>query len=201
MNFQHLKKEENHYPKIVVVYYSRSGHTKILAKIICEGMASINPNVRLINIDEISESDWNTLKTASGIILGSPTYMGGVAGEFKVFLDESSRRGFWINQLFADKMAAGFTIATYPSGDKLNTLMQLAIFAAQHGMVWVNNAGLGNKVSPKTDKVNTCGSWLGLMATSTTDKRKLINETDAITAFQFGVRFAQSVNRWEQKES
>ena len=58
--------------------------------------------------------------------------MGGVAGVFKVFLDESSYKGFWTNQVLANKMAAAFTVATYPSGDKSNTLMQLATFAAQH---------------------------------------------------------------------
>lgn len=199
MNFDYLKKEENYFPKIAVVYYSESGHTKKLAEMISKGIMSINTNVNLINISEMTVDDWNTLKMAAGIILGSPTYMGGVSGQFKLFLDESSSRGFWVNQLLVNKMAAGFTIATYPSGDKLSTLIQLAIFAAQHGMVWVNNAGLGNQVSPETKKINTCGSWLGLMATSISDKNKLISEADTIAAFQFGERFAKSVKRWEQK--
>jgi len=36
-----------------------------------------------------------------------------------------------------DKLAAAFTVSGSPSGDKLNTLTSLAIFAAQHGMLWI----------------------------------------------------------------
>ena len=32
---------------------------------------------------------------------------------------------------------AAFTVSGSPSGDKLNTLTSLAIFAAQHGMLWI----------------------------------------------------------------
>jgi NAD(P)H dehydrogenase (quinone) len=182
---------------IVIPYYSASGHTKALAEAILEGVKSINKNASLINISEITEKDWEALQSAEGIIFGSPTYVGGVAGAFKVFLDDSSSyKSFWVNQVLVDKMAAAFTVATYPSGDKLSTLMQLAIFAAQHGMIWVNNAGVGNKVSPEEKSINACGSWLGLMATSIPDKTKLISETDKSDAFHFGKRFAESVARW-----
>jgi NAD(P)H dehydrogenase (quinone) len=92
-------------------------------------------------------------------------------------------------------MAAGFTVATYPSGDKLNTLIQMSVFAAQSGMIWVNNSGLGEKLSGK-DIGNSCGSWLGYMATSICDKDKLIDDSDKIGALKFGKRFAQAVKRW-----
>lgn len=61
--------------------------------------------------------------------------MGSVAGQFKLFLDEFPYRGLWTEQKLVDKVAAGFTVATYPSGDKLNTIIQLSIFAAQFGMI------------------------------------------------------------------
>ena len=37
-----------------------------------------------------------------------------------------------------DKIAAGFTNSGSRSGDKLATLIQLALFAARHGMHWIN---------------------------------------------------------------
>ncbi len=37
-----------------------------------------------------------------------------------------------------NKIAAGFTNSGARSGDKLATLVQIAIFAAQHGMHWDN---------------------------------------------------------------
>ncbi len=44
----------------------------------------------------------------------------------------------WIDgPRWSDKLAAGFTNSKTMSGDKLNTLFDLAAFAAQHGMIWV----------------------------------------------------------------
>ena len=131
--------------EIIIIYFSGSGHTKKLASHIFSGIKSINQKVKLMNIDQIDEHDWQQLVAAKGIILGSPTYLGGLAGQFKLFLDQSSKKGLWVQQLLVDKLAAGFTVATYPSGDKLNTLIQMAIFAAQHGMIWVSNNELGSK--------------------------------------------------------
>lgn len=183
-------------PKIVIPFYSGSGHTHRVAEKILDGVKTINTNAHLIDISKITEQDWDSFETADGVILGSPTYMGGVAGAFKIFLDESSYRGFWVKQRLMNKMAAGFTVATYSSGDKLNTLMQLAIFAAQHGMIWVNNAGLGSKVSSEDKQSNENGAWLGLMATSIPDKENMISDSDKRTARLFGERFAKSLERW-----
>ena len=182
--------------EIIVLYYSGSGHTKILANNILSGVKSINKKAKLINVQSIDERGWQQLISAKGIMLGSPTYLGGVAGQFKLFLDQTSQKGFWRNQMLVDKMAAGFTVATYPSGDKLNTLVQLALFAAQHGMIWVNNDELGSKVKPENGELNQTGSWLGLMATSVKDKTQLISQSDKDTAYQFGIRFARQVARF-----
>ncbi len=186
--------------KIIILYFSASGHTRRLAEAIHKGANSINNNVLIININKMSEESWMQLENADGIIFGSPTFMGGLAGEFKLFLDESSYRRFWTKEIFKDKMAAGFTVATYPSGDKLNTIVQLAIYAAQHGMIWVNNCDVGIKVSSHSENYNQCGSWLGLMATSIQDKTKLIGDNDIQDAFHFGARFAKSVHRWNCSE-
>jgi hypothetical protein len=37
----------------------------------------------------------------------------------------------------ADKLCAAFTVSSTPSGDKLETLLALAVTALQHGMIWV----------------------------------------------------------------
>lgn len=182
--------------KIVIPFYSASGHTQRLAEAILGGVKTISSEVCLIDVSKLESSSWKLIEQADGIILGSPTFMGGVAGQFKLFLDEFSNRGLWTEQKFIDKMAAGFTVATYPSGDKLNTIIQLSIFAAQFGMVWINNCGLGRKVSKNEQDYNEWGAWLGLMATSIPDKSKLISELDLKCAEQFGIRFAKSVERW-----
>ena len=45
----------------------------------------------------------------------------------------------WFEQKWADKLAAGFTNSGSQNGDKQNTLVDIATFAAQHGMVWINS--------------------------------------------------------------
>jgi multimeric flavodoxin WrbA len=61
--------------------------------------------------------------------------MGSASAAFKVFMEASSRR--WMEQRWADKLAAGFTNSGSWNGDKQNTLVQFVTFAAQHGMLWV----------------------------------------------------------------
>ena len=53
----------------------------------------------------------------------------------KEFMEKSSRK--WYEQKWKNKITAGFTNSHSLSGDKLNYLMQLVVFAAQHGMIWV----------------------------------------------------------------
>lgn len=181
---------------IRIPYYSGSGHTKRVAEAICEGAQSVVKDSRILDITQLSEEGWQELQVASGVIFGTPTYMGGPAGQFKLFLDETAYRRFWCNQVFVDKLAAAFTTATYPSGDKLATLVQLTVYAGQHGMIWVNNAGLGSLVSGNEEDGNHSGSWLGLMATSIKDKAKLVSDADIKDAIAFGKRFANAVCRW-----
>ncbi len=183
--------------QIVIPYYSASGHTKKLAEIILEGVKEIYSDALLINVERMDEYCWQRLRDADGVIFGSPTFMGGVAGQYKIFLDELSYKGFWTGEKLVDKMAAGFTVATYPSGDKLNTLIQFTITAAQYGMIWVGCDGVGKQVSPSSDNPNPWGSWLGVMATSIKDKTRLIGEEDIKTAYHFGIRFSKAVNRWK----
>ena len=154
---------------IAILYYSGSGHTKRLAEIIAEGIGE--KTTLLLDATNLSEKDWRFLDQADGIIFGAPTYMGSVSAGFKAFMDESSGR--WTKQIWADKIAAGFTVATYASGDKLVSLQQLSVFAAQHGMIWVGQKEIGPSGSDQA-AINWQGSWLGMMATSSRDKAVLM---------------------------
>jgi NAD(P)H dehydrogenase (quinone) len=182
--------------KIVIPFYSARGHTKRLAEALLAGVQQVTNDASLIDVISMTDAHWQQLEEADGLLFGSPTFMGSVAGEYKLFLDQTARRGLWTQQKLVDKMAGGFTVATYPSGDKLNTLVQLAIFAAQYGMIWVNNHDLGPQVSGQENDHNQWGAWLGAMATSIDDKSKLISDTDVANGKKFGFRFAKAVERW-----
>ncbi len=180
---------------IAILYYSGSGHTKKLASFICEGTREVpNIEVSIIDIETLTEEGLEYLHKAHGIIFGTPTYMGSMAGRFKLFLEETS--SLWVKQKWADKIGAGFTIGTSPSGDKLNTLISLSLFAAQQGMVWAGFNHIGSLYTEDNMAINNDGSWLGLMVTSHHDKSQLIRKRDETSAKLFGKRIAEVVKRW-----
>ena len=87
--------------------------------------------------------------------------MGNVSAGFQGFAEQTGRR--CINGTWRDKVAAGFTNSGGKSGDKLHTLVSLAVFAAQHHMHWVN-LGLGagwNSSAGSEHDLNRLGFFLG----------------------------------------
>ncbi|MEJ2299764.1 MAG: hypothetical protein P8X94_14965, partial [Woeseiaceae bacterium] len=101
---------------------------------------------------------------------------------------------------WADKLAAGFTNSGSQNGDKQNTLVDIASFAAQHGMVWVNlNLLPGNNSSKgSVEDLNRLGSYLGAMAQSNVDEGADVAppEADLETAAKLGERVAKCARRW-----
>lgn len=182
---------------ISVLYHSGSGNTQKIAEQILAGALSIKTiKGNLVNVADLKDIDWDCLHQSQALIFGSPTYMGSVSGVFKVFMDQTS--DFWIEQKWANKMAAGFTIGTGASGDKLNTLIQLSIFAAQHGMIWIGQNYLGGIYDEENKKINRAGSWLGMMGQSIKDRGNYISEEDSQTAQLFGKRVAEATIRWNK---
>ena len=156
--------------RIAIVYHSSYGHTEALARSVQRGATEVaGTEVLLVPVAE-AEGRWDELHGADAIIFGCPTYMGSASAEFKKFTEASAR--FWTEQRWKDKLAAGFTNSASQSGDKLNTLVQQAIFAAQHGMIWVSLGLLpGNNASTASSSdVNRLGSFLGAMAQSNNDQ-------------------------------
>ena len=94
-----------------------------------------------------------------------------------------------------DKIAAGFTNSASRSGDKLATLTQFAILAAQHGMHWVS-LGLptgNNSTHGSEQDLNRLGFWLGAAAQSDADQGPDFAppESDLLTAEHLGERVAK----------
>jgi NAD(P)H dehydrogenase (quinone) len=179
---------------VAITYFSGAGHTRKLADTIAVALGQEDCAARLIDVTRMEPLDWQALEAADAILFGVPTYMGGPAAEFKAFMDASS--DIWERQLWADKLAAGFTVATFPAGDKLSTLMQLSLFAMQHGMIWVGQDQIGAPVDQTKPGINQTGSWMGLSATTVRDKTQLVSADDLETARRFAGRLARVVRRW-----
>jgi multimeric flavodoxin WrbA len=180
--------------RIAVAYHSGYGHTAKQAEAVAAGASSVPGAVaELVPLDELTEDVWDRLAAADAIVFGAPTYMGSPSAVFKKFAEESVRA--WADDLaWRDKIAAGFTNSKAMSGDKLNSLVDLAVFAAQHGMIWVGldlYPGWAESTASIED-LNRLGSWLGAMAQSDADlsAEKAPPATDLRTAEALGVRVA-----------
>lgn len=178
--------------KVAVVFHSASGSTRQLAKAVAAGAVSVQGvaviQAEIIGADISAGRFCNNLlleqlDSAKAIVFGSPTYMGSVSAQFKAFADASSER--WERQLWATKIAAGFTIGSNFSGDQLHTLQYLQVFANQHGMLWT---GLDIPGNQNGGGLNRLGAQSGLIAQSTDG---LLHETDLLTANYLGQRVAQ----------
>lgn len=150
--------------KIAVVYHSAHGHTAFIAGEIAEGVAAQGDATVAVLKAEALIARPDELVAYDGLILGSPTYLGGVSGVFKTMMDATG--GLWKRQELAGKLAAGFTVSSLPAGDKQSTLQSMFTFCMQHGMIWVGNAVLPEQHSGVAydEASNRLGSWTGLMA-------------------------------------
>lgn len=186
--------------KIAIVYHSGYGHTAKQAEAVRQGAARVaGVDVVLLTSDE-AQQQWSVLDGADAIIFGSPTYMGSASAQFKAFMDASSK--IWFAQGWKDKIAAGFTNSASQSGDKLNTLVQLAIFAAQHSMIWVGQDLLpgNNNSKGSVNDLNRLGSFLGAMAQSNADEPADTAPiaSDLLTAQRLGERVAKIALRFKK---
>ncbi|NNL99375.1 MAG: flavodoxin family protein [Gammaproteobacteria bacterium] len=190
--------------KICVVFHSGYGHTAKQAAAVAEGVAGVaDSECFSIPVDDLADAEgaaWQHLDEADAMVFGCPTYMGSPSSAMKQFMEATSGR--WMEQKWADKLAAGFTNSGSQNGDKQNTLVSLVTFAAQHGMVWVNlNLLPGNNSSAgSVDDANRLGASLGAMAQSNVDQDADVAPpaADLETARRLGARVAESAKRWNQ---
>ena len=184
--------------KIAIVYHSGYGHTAVLAKAVAKGVESVEGVKLLFLTTDEAQKQLESLREYDAIIFGCPTYMGSASASMKAFMEASSK--VWMNQGWKDKIAAGFTNSGSQSGDKLNTLNQMMIFAMQHGMIWV---GLGlmpgnNNSKGSVNDLNRLGSFGGAMSQSNVDEGpdKAPIESDQKTGEHLGRRVAEITKRW-----
>jgi NAD(P)H dehydrogenase (quinone) len=173
---------------ISIVYDSGYGHTAKQARAVADGARNV-PGTEL-QLFAVADGPirWESLEASHAIIFGSPTYNGLVSARFKQFMEDSTKLA-WASQKWRDKIAAGFKNSGAQHGDKLNSLVSIALFAAQHGMIWV---GLDLFAGRSSNDPNRIGGWLGAMAQSNDESPELSPiESDLKTASHLGQRVAE----------
>lgn len=182
--------------RVVIVYHSGFGPTHGLAEAVRVGIESHPGGQACLVAVEAVEEHWDDLHRADAIIFGAPTCMGSLSAPFRGFMDATA--AFYLAQPWRDKLAAGFTHADSLSGDTLNSLLQLAVFASQHAMVWVGLGLLpGPDVGASGAALNRLGCSLGAMAQSSLEQApgSASALADLRTAACLGQRVAQFAAR------
>lgn len=137
---------------ILVLYYSRSGHTAQLARLIARGVEEI-PGMRarlrqvppVAPVTELAQPPEpeegapyvtrEDLAECAGLALGSPTRFGNMAAPLKYFLDSTGAE--WASGVLAGKPAAVFTATSTMHGGQEATLLSMALPLLHHGMLLV----------------------------------------------------------------
>lgn len=182
--------------RLAIVYHSAHGHTEHIARQVRLGTAEVDGvEARLLKAEDVARAP-DELVAYDGFVFGSPTYLGGVSGPFKNFMDATGR--LWRTQQLKGRLAAGFTVSSLPAGDKQSTLLSMFVFSMQHGMLWVGNPILPEQHAgvPYEEAANRLGSWSGLMAQAAHGApADAFVPGDLRTARMFGRHVAQSLNR------
>ena len=136
-------------PYVLVLYYSRNGHVKMLADQIALGVEGAGMEARLRTVPaistvcEVSESDipgegdiycsQQDLADCSGLLLGSPTRFGNMAAPLKYFIDGTA--GLWMNGALINKPAGVFSSTSSLHGGQESTLLSMMLPLLHHGML------------------------------------------------------------------
>ena len=136
-------------PYVLVIYYSRHGATREMARLIARGIESTGMSARLRTVPAVSADCESTapdipdsgdlyatlddLSHCSGLVLGSPTRFGNMAAPLKYFLDGTT--ALWLNGALIDKPAAVFTSTGSLHGGQETTLLSMMLPLMHHGMM------------------------------------------------------------------
>lgn len=114
--------------KVLILYYSRTGNTENMAKVIADELKIKGQDVSL---KKVKDADSDDLKNADGIIIGSPTYYGTMAAQVKMLLDESVK----IHGKLDGKVGAAFSSAANIAGGNETTILDIINAMLIHGFI------------------------------------------------------------------
>lgn len=126
--------------KVLVIYYSRTGHTQKMADVIEEtirenGVEVVKKKVEELKVDELLDFD--------GIIIGTPTYYGTMAWQIKKLLDDSVK----FHGKLSGKVGAAFSSAANIGGGNETAILSILEAFLIHGMI-VQGEPIGDHYGP-----------------------------------------------------
>ena len=143
--------------KILIGYYSKTGHTKKMAAAIAEGIKKENVTVEIkevkdITIDELLDFD--------AILFGSPTYYGVMAAELKKLLDQSVKH----HGKLTGKIGGAFSTSGMMGGGGETTILSILQALLIHGMIVIGDARMQHYGplaigEPDGNAIDTCHKY------------------------------------------
>src|SRR6516165_4123975 len=131
--------------KVLVAYYSATGHVHRLARAVAEGAQAEGAEVRLRPVEELASeilisqnqawgrhrsevsdepiASLDDLEWADGIAFGTPTRFGNVAAQLKMFLDQAGQ--LWQQGKLINKVVTAFTSSQTAHGGQESTILAL----------------------------------------------------------------------------
>lgn len=131
--------------RLIVLYYSRHGSTRDLARHIARGIESISgceAQLRTVPefeaVTEPSHDPYltlNELQQCDGLAMGSPVWFGNMAAPLKHFWDQTT--SLWVRGDLIDKPACVFTSSATLHGGQETTQQTMMLPLLHHGMLIV----------------------------------------------------------------
>ena len=189
-------------PEILVLYYSGSGATQKLARLIAEGIESVSGvSARLRTVPAISAvcetteptvptegapyAEYSDLEECIGLAMGSPTRFGNMAAPLKYFLDGSSAQ--WLSGALQGKPACVFTSTGSLHGGQETTLLSMMLPLLHHGMVLLGLPYSNSELMNTT----TGGTPYGVSHLAHADGSAPISQEESRLAIAQGKRLAE----------
>jgi NAD(P)H dehydrogenase (quinone) len=122
-----MKMGEN-MPKVLIVYFSKTGNTEAMARAVEKGVRSQGLEVVCKNVEEAHVDE---LPRFDGIIIGSPTYFGTVTAEIKKFIDDSIKH----YKRLKGKVGGAFSSCGIVGGGGETTNLTILKALMIHGMI------------------------------------------------------------------
>ena len=190
---------------IVVLIYSKKGSTLQLAEEVCKGINSVNEvKAKLRRVDELKQTQQQRMlekyekvqvitkkdiTDCHGLILGSPTRFGNMAGELKYFIDQTL--DIWISGELIGKPGAVFTSTGSLHGGQETTLLSMMLPLFHHGMLL---AGIPYS-EPGLSETKTGGTPYGASHVSNEKKESFLSDEEKDIGFAMGARVAKIASK------
>lgn len=112
----------------LVIYYTRSGNTKAMAKAVSDAMNNAGVSTACKSVSEVSTDD---LLKVDAIVVGSPTYYGRAAAPIDQLFDETvSKHG-----KLDGKIGGAFSSSANIGGGNETTICEINNMMLIHGMI------------------------------------------------------------------